>query len=152
VNEERRCEGDYGTEYLFWSVEDDGRLIPVRHAEGAELLEREDFDRLPPGVMSRVLVELERPAGTLFVLHIKRPKATRLPKRERRKFWLTFHGGLSRRAPGHRSSRPAAEGLPPDANAEMARSLLSRLQDPPSGPDKAPTTADPPPSGPPQPA
>ncbi len=133
VNEERRVEGDYGSEYRFWCVEEEDQLIPVHKAEGAKLIERGAFDRLPPGVMARHTIELTRPVGTLFVLVVRRPKATRRPKRERRKFWLTQHGGLSRRPLTARppaTSPPATRPLPSDDQAQLARDVLAKLSSP----------------------
>ena len=127
VNQERVIgSADYGTEYRFWYVVQGHRLVPVRKLEGASLVTRGD-DRIPPGVISRVVVKLELPVGSEIVLLVSRPKAVRLPKRERRTFWLSRHGTLLGRPATPREPAPTEERLPSAVHAALARQLVQRL-------------------------
>lgn len=119
---------DYGTEYLIWHVKSGDRWLPVRRAEGARVLEREG---LPPGVISRTSYALSLPPGAEVLLVVVRPKAMRLPRRERRAFWLTRNGRLSPQQPASRRPpaprRPPPERLPGAKQAELARNLVQAL-------------------------
>lgn len=128
INQERVIgSADYGTEFRFWYVRQAHRLVPVRKLDGAELVTRGDADRIPPGVISRIVVRVELPVGSEIVLLVSRPKAVRLSKRERHTFWLSRHGTLLRRPATPPVPAPVEARLPSEVHAALARQVLQQL-------------------------
>jgi hypothetical protein len=131
VNQERLIgKADYGTEYFFWYVKQGNQFVPVRNADGAQPREREGIDRIPPGVISRFTITVALPPGTQILLLIRRPKAVHLPKRERRTYWLSPHGRLSRHPHARHKATPAPERQERLSSAEraaLARNLVQHL-------------------------